>query len=239
MKPDLEDLKITARELEKLTGVEVNDVFVGGVLGGTYRPSIFQSSKRLVSFCLTQLFVAILIFIFTLPIGLLLIRNSTRSINDLPTIFLFLGITSGIALIIIIGWNIYMRWKAKSLTTLAHLLDEVDKYNEVLRAVDVLDRLEAIGNLQPTIVDRSQVLAALNVTRNSLVCGLMSEKILRENRGLLARRYELFSNIENNLTTLQTLDVTNQANEYAELLNEALQIGISVHQEVQQLSTRR
>ncbi len=33
MKPDLADLKITTKELERLTGIEVNSIFMGGVLG--------------------------------------------------------------------------------------------------------------------------------------------------------------------------------------------------------------
>ncbi|MBD0304078.1 MAG: hypothetical protein ICV85_18510 [Tolypothrix sp. T3-bin4] len=67
----------------------------------------------------------------------------------------------------------------------------------------------------------------------------MTEKILRENQGLLARRYDLFTNIENNLASLKTLEVKERANEYTELLNEALQIGMSVHQEVQKFSQAR
>ncbi|WP_421656798.1 hypothetical protein [Leptothermofonsia sp. ETS-13] len=42
-----------------------------------------------------------------------------------------------------------------------------------------------------------------------------------------------FTNIENNLIALKTLEVNHQASEYAELLSEALQIGVSVHQEMQ------
>lgn len=64
----------------------------------------------------------------------------------------------------------------------------------------------------------------------------MTEKILRVSRTLLARRYDLIINIENNLMTLITLEVNNQANEYRQLLNEALQIGLIVHKEVQKIS---
>jgi len=239
MKHDLEALKITSIELENLIGFEVNEIFIGGVFGGVYRPSIFQSLKRFTSFCLVELCVSLITFIFTIPFGLLVIRNSTNPINDLPIIFQFLQITLGISLTAIICWNIHMRLKVKSLKTLVHLLDEVDKYNEVIQAVDVFDRLEAIGKLQATLINRDQLLEALNIARNSLVCGLMTEKILRENRNLLARRYDLFANIETNLATLRTLEVNNQANEYAALLNEALKIGMSVYQEVEKFSQPR
>ena len=126
--------------------------------------------------------------------------------------------------------------KIKQFRTLLHLLDEVDKYNEVVEAVNILDKLEAVGNLQVKSLNRDKILEALNVTRDSLVCGLMTEKILRGRRGLLSRNYDLFNNIENNLTTLRTLEVNNQANEYGQLLNNALQIGMSVRKEMQKLS---
>lgn len=235
MKPDLVELKITERDLEKLTGFEVNEIFIGSVFGGVYRPAIFRSFKRLSYFCLTEVFVSILVFIFTLPFGFLVIRNSTNAITDWATIIRFLQLIGGIALTVIIIWNCYMVRKSKSLKTLTHLLDEVDKYNEVIQSVDVVDRLEAIG-IQASITNREQVVDALNITRNSLICGLMTEKILRDNRSLLARRYDLFSNIENNLVTLRTLEMNNQAKEYAVFLNQAFQIGMSVYQEVQKYS---
>lgn len=236
MKPDLEDLKITEKEIESLSEFDVNEVFIGGVFGGAYRPSIFQNPKRLAYFCLSEIFLFLLTFIFTLPIGLSAIRNSPNASNELPVILQFLQISLGITLMVFLIWNVYMVFKIKHLKTLAHLLDEIDKYNEVIQAVDILDKLEAVGNLQVNLIDRNAVIAAFNVTRDSLVCGLMTEKVLRKNRGLLARRYDLFANIENNLTTLRTLEVKNQANEYAELLNEALKIGMSVRKEVQKLS---
>jgi hypothetical protein len=239
MKSDLKDLKIAERELEGLTGFEVNEIFIGGVLGGVYRASIFQKPKQFIYFCITEILFAFIIFIFTLPFGFLVIRNLTKSINDFSTIFQFLQLPLVITLILIIGWNIYMVFKAKKFKTLAHLLDEVGKYNEVVEAVDVLDRLEVINKPQTAVINRNQIIAALALTRNSLVCGLMTEKILRGNQGLLARRYDLFTNIENNLASLKTLEVKERANEYTELLNEALQIRMSVHEEVQKFSQPR
>jgi hypothetical protein len=99
-----------------------------------------------------------------------------------------------------------------------------------------MDRLDTIGTLQVQAMNRQQAIEALTIARSSLVCGLMTEKILRQNRSLLARRADLMNNIEANLASLRALEVNNQANEYVELLNEALKIGMSVQQEVQQLS---
>lgn len=115
---------------------------------------------------------------------------------------------------------------------LAHLLDEVDKHNEIIAAVDVIDELGSVKNSTISLIDRKEVLAALTATRESLVCALMTEKILRKHKRFIARRHELFNNIETNLAALQNLQVNNQADEYGQLLNEALEIGMSVHQEI-------
>ncbi|MBD2101825.1 hypothetical protein [Leptolyngbya sp. FACHB-261] len=236
MNPELKQLTIAAKELEHLTGLEVTELFIGGIVGGAYRPGLFKTWQRFLSFCLTQLFIFVLIFIFTLPIGLLLVRNHANSVNDLSTITWFLQVSFSISTVAIVGWNVTMALKSKALKPLAHLLDEVDKYNEVVQAVAIVERLDAISSSQTHKMDRQQVIEALTIARNSLVCGLMTEKILRQNRGFLARRADLLMNIETNLTTLKTMEVTSQASEYIDLLNEALQIGISVHQEVQQFS---
>ncbi len=97
-----------------------------------------------------------------------------------------------------------------------------------------MDKLDTLEHLQRNLVNREKTLEALSIVRNSLICGLTTEKILREHKGFLSRRNELLANIEINLVTLQTLDLQNQANDYAKLLNQALEIGVSVHREVQQ-----
>jgi hypothetical protein len=236
MKAELENLKITDKELEKITAFDVNEVFVGSVLGGVYRPLALRHPKKLLFFCLTEIFVSLLIFVFTLPIGLYLTKNSTNGIKELSGILQFLQITLAITLIVVISWNLYMWFKVKHLKTLIQLLDEIDRYHELLQAVDLLDRLEAVGNSQLNLINRKEVLEALKLARDSLVSGLITEKILRESRSLLSRRHDLIANIENNLVTLKTLEVNNQANQYGQLLNEAIQIGLSVHKEIQNLS---
>jgi hypothetical protein len=64
-------------------------------------------------------------------------------------------------------------------------------------------------------------------------------RILRENKDFIDRRYELFANIESNLAALMALDVSDRASEYGRLLNEALEIGMSVHKEVRKLQNER
>ncbi len=233
---NLEELKITERQIEHISGLDVDKVFIGGIFGGTYRPSVLKKPKKFASLCLTELFVFVLTFIFSLPLGFLTIRNHNDAVNSLPVVFQFLQVTAGVTWLVFISWNIYMWFKIKHIETLAYLIDEIDKYNEIIQSVALLKKLEAVANQQVDLINRHEIIKALNVTKDTLICGLMTEKILRENRGVLARRYDLFVNLENNLVMLKALEVKNQANDYSQLLNNALQIGMSVHQEMQKLS---
>lgn len=237
MNDDLSDLKISYTEVERLCGLDVDEVFMGGAIGGTFRPGIFQSPRKLFILCLIEFAALILMLVVTLPLGLLVVRDITQSIQDAQTIAHFLGITLGAAFLLLLTWNGYMQIKRKKLQFLGHLLAGVDRHNEVLQALDVLDKLEAAGNSGATMSDRADALEALRITRESLVCALMTERILRENQGLFARRYELFEHIERNLSTLQTLDVKYQADDYSRLLNEALAIGVSVQQDVRRFGS--
>lgn len=61
---------------------------------------------------------------------------------------------------------------------------------------------------------------------------MKSERILRDNRQLLANNQEL---LVNNLANLQTLEVSSQAGEYGQLLNQSLQIALDVQAELRKL----
>lgn len=154
MRSDLEDLQLTERELERLSGVEVSELFIGGVFGGVCRSSVFQQRRKLVLFCLTEIIVAVLVFVFSLPIGLFLFRDVAVGVQDLSAMLQFLQLTIGTTGVVMIGWNFYLWQMSKRFRTLMHLLDEVDRFNEVIQAVDILDQLEAAGNTQIQLPDR-------------------------------------------------------------------------------------
>lgn len=236
MNLELQNLRITEKEIEILSGLDVSEIFIGGVFGGVYRFSLFRHPSKVFLFCVTEILVTALTFAFTLPIGLFALRNSSSgTINDFSTIMKFLQITLGLTIVLIIGWNLYMIIKAKTLKTLMRLLDEIDNFHDLLQTVVVLERLEKVANSSTNVI-KNDVLEALELIRSSLISGLMAETILRQNRRLLARRNDLLGSIENNLGTLQTLVIQQQATDYGDVLREALQISVSVHQEIQKLS---
>jgi len=228
---DLDELKIPEKELEDLSGIALSDGFAADF----YRPAALGDGKKLFSLLLNELLIFCLTLVVSLPVALLANQHNVGSFSDAEIFVRVLQITLGLSLAITVAWNVYKWVKAKPLATLADLLDEVEKYHEVIQALDIIDRLTAAGNLQANLIKRRDAIEALQITRESLVCALRTERILRENKDFIGRRYELFANIESNLAALMAVDVSDRATEYGRLLNEALEIGMSVHKEVRKL----
>ncbi len=231
MQPNLSALKITERELDTLTGLDIGEF----TMGQAYRPSALRQSNIL-SLLLNQLLTFGVIIIFCLPLSLIVARNQGLG-EDLSSAARFVPVALGVAVAIACGWNFYRWWQGRYLKGLACLLDEIDRYHETLTAVSILDELSQANPAQPKVENRGAVLEALQLTRSSLICALMTERILRKHQRFMARRQELFANIEQNLASLQALQMNQAANEYGDLLNEALQIGTTVHQEIQKLNS--
>ena len=231
---DLDELRIPEKELDDLSGIALSDGFGADF----YRSAAFRDSKKLFSFLLNELLIFCMTLVVSLPIALLASKNQV-GITDAEIFLRVLQITLGLSVAITVVWNVYKWVKAKPLAPLAGLLDEVEKYHEVIKALDIIDRLTAAGNLQANLINRGDAIEALKITRESLVCALKTERILRENHKFIGRRYELFANIESNLAALMALDVSDRATEYGRLLNEALEIGMSVHKEVRKLQNER
>lgn len=221
MQADLLGLEISKGELRRLSGVDPDDVF---------RTSIFKSPEKRFSFLLNEILVCFALspiivgFIYTFIV--------------FPTI----GSSSQIAVALLIVVPIAVaagRWLWRKKTcpeALTSLLDDVDKYHAVIKAIDINDQLETAGTAGVSLSDRVLVIEALQLTREDLVRALKSERILRDNKELIATNPELFTN---NLSALRAMQVSSQASEYGRMLNEALQIGLSVQEEMRKLQGQR
>ncbi|YAF94518.1 MAG: hypothetical protein AB3A66_18190 [Nodularia sp. CChRGM 3473] len=217
MQPDLIGLEISKGELRRLTGFDPDDVF---------RPSMWQDSEKRLGLIINEMLVALALT----PI----IVGFVYAFIILPTIgsSIILGILLLILvpISVLIGRSLWQRLTCPHSLTV--LLDEVDKYHTVVTAIDINDQLATSGNSQSRINDREQVIAALQLIREDLVRSLKSERILRDNKKLLANNQEL---LINNLANLQALQVSNQSSEYAQLLNQSLQIALDVQAEIRKL----
>lgn len=218
MQPDLIGLEISKGELRRLTGFDPDDVF---------RPSIFKDKKKRLSFLANEGVVAVALT----PI----IVGFIYAFLILPRIGS--SILLGLILLILVPVGVILgRWMWRKFTcpqALTMLLDEVDRYHTIVKAVDINDELTAVGNVQ-SANDRIKVVEALKLIREDLVRALKTERVLRDNKNLLANNQELLTN---NLANLQALQVNNQASEYARLLNQSLQIAVDVQAELKKIQS--
>ncbi|GAB1538509.1 hypothetical protein NUACC21_11710 [Scytonema sp. NUACC21] len=220
MQPDLLGLEISKGELRRLIGSDPDDVF---------RPSIMKNREKRLSFLINEMVVALALT----PI----IVGAIYAFIILP--ILGSSILFGLILLILVPVAVVVtRWVWRRFTsqkTLTTLLDEVDKYHSVIKAIDIHDQLTTSGN-DSSLNDREKVIAALQLIREDLVRALKTERILRDNKKLLANNQELFvTNVETLHAT--SLQISSQAGEYAQILNQSLQIAIDVQAEIRKLQS--
>ncbi|MBD2439370.1 hypothetical protein [Nostoc sp. FACHB-110] len=214
MQPDLVGLEISKGELRRLTGFDPEDVFRPSIMKDKEKRWGFLINELLVALALTPIIVGFIYAFIILPI----IGSSIK----LGLILLIV-----VPLAVLVGRSLWRRFTCSQALTI--LLDEVDQYHRVVKAIDIHDQLATSGN---SLNDREQVIAALQLIREDLVRALKTERILRDNKTLLNSNQELFVN---NLANLQALQLSTQAGDYAQLLNQSLQIALDVQAQVRKL----
>lgn len=239
MRYDLQGLEINQKELQYLTNLPVNDelliiikpllklgkLYINKIKGSEGATVVFIGFSTFVfSYLLFDIIIKIFVTWITIPSWLLLII----------LVFWVSGLTQTV---------LYLIWKSRSklvklkmTNSLQILLNDVDRYNTVIRAIDINDQIEEAGNPEVIIKERERVIEALKLTKADLVRALKTEKILRENKSFILSNTELFVN---NLATLTAMQVTEQATEHGRLLNEALQIALDVQHEMKKLQSQR
>ncbi|NJK49802.1 hypothetical protein HC931_18140 [Candidatus Gracilibacteria bacterium] len=231
----LNELKITKEEIESLTNLG----FVDSLAIDFYKVFFFRELKRFFSLAIANLSTFLLILVFVMPIGLLGLRGTMNSIGDETAIAQSFLKILGICIGFLVVWNIYLWQKSKQLKSIAILSEKVEQYNRVIEAIELVDKLESSSVLTTNkINNREELLEALKLTKEGLINALKIENIIRKHRNLIKSRYELLSNLETNLTALMTFEPACQISEYSKLLDDTLQIGLTVHREIKSLQNR-
>lgn len=212
MRADIQGLEITVGELKHLTGAGPDRV---------YRPPTATKFAR------EALKTVGLIFLVLISCWLL--------VAIFPRAYLLwfaLHFAAIVGLIFEDAWKIRCSRQNKDLI---NLFDDVDRYNGIIEAIAINDRIEDAGNAEVKIGDRAKVIAALQLIRDDLVRALKTERILRENKKFVDTNSELFAN---NLRTLNALQISDRSSQPGRLLNEALQVAVGVQAEMKKLQDR-
>ncbi|AFY43137.1 hypothetical protein [Nostoc sp. PCC 7107] len=238
VRDDLHGLEISQKELQQLTNLPVKYQLV------LITNPLKEFSKQLIykmkgSEGATVVFISFSIFVFSYLIFDIIIKLFANWLTVPSWILLLIVCFFGsatIQLVFYLLWrNIRKILKENMTNSLEILLEDVDRYNAVIKAIDINDQIEAAGNPDVSIQKREKVIAALQLTRADLVRALKTERILRENQNFIISNTELFAN---NLATLTTMQVTEKATEHGKLLNEALQIALDVQYEMKRLQSQ-
>ncbi|MEH1849778.1 MAG: hypothetical protein V7L25_33580 [Nostoc sp.] len=239
MRDDLQGLEVSQDELQKLTNLPVNEELLIitnplKILAKIYIQKL-QSSEGA-----TVVFMGFSTFVFVYILFDIIIKFFVTWIT-IPSWMLL--IILGIWIVGLTQTILYLIWKTRTkrvkinmTKSLQVLLNEVNRYNTVIRVIDINDQIEEAGNPEVVIKEREGVIEALKLTKADLVRALKTERILRENKSFILSNTELFVN---NLATLTAMQVTEQATEHGRLLNEALQIALDVQHEMKRLQTQR
>lgn len=239
MRDDLQGLEISQDELQKLTNLPVNEEILIitnplKVLAKIYIQKL-QSSEGA-----TVVFIGFSTFVFIYILFDIIIKFFVAWIT-IPSwiLLIFLGLWIGglTQTILYLIWKTRNKLVKSNMTnSLQILLNEVNRYNTVMKVIDINDQIEEAGNPEVVIKEREGVIEALKLTKADLVRALKTERILRENKSFILSNTELFVN---NLATLTAMQVNEKATEHGRLLNEALQIALDVQHEMKKLQTKR
>ncbi|MEM1310442.1 MAG: hypothetical protein AAGF98_13285 [Cyanobacteria bacterium P01_H01_bin.153] len=220
----IEDLAITYHQLEKLTGFDIDRMFVGRMI----RPSALRSPSRLLALLISESLLWLVAFTLCLGAGLVLMRQWAAAHH--------LGVLAGVAgsmtLLGATAWYGYQWRRAVPRRSLFRLLDEVDHHNDMVQALRIQSELAAISTAEGTSNIQLQGIAALTATRDALLAAIMIERVWRRHQPFMQRQQDLFHSIETNLAQLEALQVNAQATEYQQLLQSALEIGLAVRREL-------
>jgi membrane glycosyltransferase len=212
-------LEITKGELRRLIGFKPEQVFRSSMMAREEQIA-FLRNQMVFSLVLTLIIVGVIyVFIVVPTIGSSIILGAILLI---------------IVLSVVVAGR-WLWWRLTSPKILSMLLDEVDKYHAVIKATDINDQRATDENDESIINDRQKVIAALQLVREDLVQALKTERLLRDNRKLLANnQQDLFAS---NVETLgaMSLQPSSQTTEYAQIENQLLQIAVNVQAQIRKL----
>ena len=205
---------------------------------------ILRQRQYFKSFLFTEISVLFLGLVLFFPLNLIMFRNLAFLSNNTVGFLLILAIAIIFSAALLLLFNYYLWLRAKKLKSLTIVLDKVNQYNQL---IDNLQIITQINHLNPTdgrpnqqnLEISSEVKIALELTKVSLLKSIEIEKVIYSNQQITRDRYQLFANLEDNLIQFLSLPQNNSHNEYQQLLTEAIQIGLSVHQEVRKIQTLR
>lgn len=238
MKSPVEALKITEEEWENYTEIS-------GLAGLAVQFCQFRLTRKLhklLALIISELLLILLVLVFLVPIGLMVLRSLNLLPRDPQGIQFVLLTFGGIIICGVFLFNVFLWRYQRRFKSLARLLLEIEKYNQTLDSISLLNHLEnaqsSLGHnsgLRLNLQKQDEILKVLQTTRQSLMDGLKIERILRQHQQILTEGYELIANLETACSMLSAVEMRDRASEYSQIINDALSINLAIQKEMSRL----
>ncbi|TAF56757.1 MAG: hypothetical protein EAZ61_02705 [Oscillatoriales cyanobacterium] len=213
-------MEITPGEVRHLSGYEPSEVWRSSLLRDRRSRLMFWFQELLLAIALTPIVMGVVYLFGIRP----LLGNTATVLWPVWLCFVTIPIA------IVLG-----RWLWRSQATpltLGALLDELDRYHGALKAAAIAEELAIAHNRTIDPTERAALVSAFELTRDDLIRAFTTDRILRENRDVLAIDFAQFGD---SLTAIQALQTNIQGREYQEILQRTLMIGVSVRDEMRKL----
>ena len=238
---DWNQLQISNAELEQVFEPSIIDEWAIAFSSALYLKHT-KANKALLLIIGSFLFISLLLLF---PINLIILRQLGLVNNsNLGLILIILVITcESILLLIIFGFHLYQ--KAKRLKFIAILLKKAEQYNQLINSFNLLANISSIANSRNAHSESSiELKSVFNSTKNTLLESIRLENFLyRHQTREIPDNYshnplQLLAHLEDNLASLP-IEETERNTEYKQLLEDAVNLGLSVQQQMRKIWNQR
>jgi hypothetical protein len=235
-----EELKISQAELDNIFDPDIMTIWAISVS----RVFLLRQRKYRQSLLLAQSSLLFISILFGFPISLMIFRKLEFIVNNSSGLIIVLLSTISLSLILLIIFNYFLWLKAKRLKLISKLLEKTTNYNNLLKSFQLLVNINQLNNknskLEPDSesnrLNLDKLKTILKLTKNTLLNSIELEGLIyKHQQNNQLNHHQLLATLEHNLIDL-SLPETNSDREYQELLNEAVDLGLSVHQEIRKIN---
>ncbi|ABW27648.1 hypothetical protein [Acaryochloris marina] len=224
---NLQALRLTTDDLEAQTAFTTTSFWVGSLWGGVYRLSVWRQPQHWLRVLGVEMIALALLGMLSVPVGLIPLRDTAHPHR-------FLQVTGTATGLMFASWHLYLWHRTQTLRPLLQLLDDIDQYNQLVETVILLAGLTQ-ANPSALTADHTLILDVLHTSRTSLVTALNLERLIRQHQRLIHRNQALLD-LDQALITLKGLELQDQAQDYQDVIQAALQISTKVQTTMRQLS---
>lgn len=185
--------------------------------------------------------------LFWFPINLIVFRKLNLLDADSSGLLVVLLGSFSLAILFLIVTNYSLWQKAKKLKSLTKLLNKITEYNRLVNDFQLISNFNKLTSSQHPTADKSvkKLQNIFKLTKNSLLQSIELEVFMtrhRQAKQLISsqtrERDRLLANLEQNLVNVSLIEIDSNQ-EYQQLLNEAVELGLNVHREIDKIKYSR